>query len=1317
MKPKKSDSQSADELLRQLQDSYLGDSKKKKRDESDDEDADDAAFRSRIAGLLSRLTGNGGKKSSTGKKRPAKEPEPEPEPDEPEELPEELPEAKPIEEKTIPAKKAPEKSVQKPKKQKKATPVVSEERPAAEELAAEEREQKETVPEEPTEAPIEEASDALPESQPEEPTVRQEEENSAEEPQKATAEEQNGEPSSATPAVIWALTGMDLPEESEKPGEPEKPEPVVAKTEPEPEPKPKPESVRKLEPEASKPSEPSKPIRNEPEKAIPVPAEKPEEPEKVKEPEKRNPSPAPVAKPTEPVKAEPQKKVPPEATSVHTEPPKADPPHTEPKKPEPPKAVPAHTEQPKPEPVRTEPSEAVPPKAVSSKTAQPKVTPSVTVIRPRQNPSEPIPAPQPDPDAIVIPAHSSGTGQNPVIVIKPRQAERPEPKLQTAEPTSAEPIRIGKRVDDAKLQGTPSEMTPKPEPIPARKEETPMPQNPSPEKDRPASTGAARTPGIGGTTMPNAHRENPNPAAPRQAAPASSAPKPQIRPNPPQAQNQPQTQKPTQAKQPAAPQQSAPQKPAEPIAPGTDPAPRRQNPGIGGTSLPGQRMASPRPPQKKHPAPAPRKPLPQDERLDEALDDDITETKELVSEPIVDGKENAAPARSSGFAHRRGKKQPPEENEKSATALAAKRSGLSRADIDMIFELGYEAELGRLVGFETLKKLRSEYLDRIRGKDAPAFRTAFGYRGADRRLSRENVLAAYAHDRKFLIFRLAATALLLLLLAVLDLPTFFGGVLAPYAEALPYLFPWLSVLLFVLAALLSLKQILAGLESIWRFTPSPYSLLAVTVLPTLVWEVVRAATATTASLLPLGFAACSVLLLGAVCDALRFSNELRTFRLISAERNKIVPDPTEPRKKKLRLGDKLVKILNDDIGENLYRVRTAQDLDGFFRRSNDMRSAAFPMTVLLAVAFSLTLFAGLTVGILTANVRSAFLAAAFALAFALPTSAIYLFWSPLGRANRRLVRRGCALIGEESVAEYRDHATLIFDDSEMFRTETAAQIAVRDGDDFRRDLRLAGILFRKLGGTVRSIGQKSPMRQEADPPVTLVRIPENGVEAIVDNRYHLLAGSAAFLAKSGVRVPKESTDRALRRAPNVALMYVAVDGVLKLSYEIGYTVKPSFEESIRLLLDSRASVAVQTYDPNLNDAFLQSMRGENADYIRVMKPGRYEEPSVPESSDAGAAALESPTDVCYPFRAAALIRKIRNIGYRLTLASLLPGAALAVLAVLRLPENLLPLLPLFAVAYRLFWLLVSAILGAAILHNGSLFGTTPEKPTEKKSNS
>ena len=702
--------------------------------------------------------------------------------------------------------------------------------------------------------------------------------------------------------------------------------------------------------------------------------------------------------------------------------------------------------------------------------------------------------------------------------------------------------------------------------------------------------------------------------------------------------------------------------------------------------------ARPTPAKKKTPQ-ASRQPAakahPEDENLEEVLDEALPEEDIIEEIPMEEPEETATPTKKlSLFQRRQQQKQQLAEQKLSAMEVICKRSGLTEDDVAMLFELGYENELGRLVGYENLKRLKSEHLKRVSKHESKHYNTAIGYRGEEfvSNQNRNAVSAAYVHDRKSLIFRLIMSALISLLLLFADMPHLLGAYLTKIDVSYPLLLPILGMILFALTAFLSKRQILAGARSLFRFSPTPYSVCAV--LPPLVLLYDLASFFAKSPMLQVNFLTSLSFLATAVCDMLRLSCEMRTLQILSAEGTKTVLAPTTPYKKKLRRGEKIVKIVSDDIGENLYQVRSANQTVGFFRRFNAMRTANRPFTVLIATMISAATLLSFAVAVATSSLSATLSAFMVLLSVTTPLSATFTFFYPLAHANKLLSKRNCTLLGEEAVEEYEDKKTVIFRDTDLFTAEKRTEISVRDGNDFRNDIRLAGILFRKLGGTLETAGDTaSPLR--TDPPVSIVRIQETGVEAMIDNKYHVLAGNAAFLSRSGIRVPTESTDQALRRAENVSLMYVAVDGIMKLSYEIEYRSNGKFEDTIRELADIGTAVAINTYDPNLNESFLQKCRPDAADPVQTVKPGRFEEEKPLEIVDTGAVALGKKTDIAYPLYAAHGISQVRRFGFRIQLIASLVGAAAVLLLNLFGKQDFIGILPI--ACYQIFWIAVSFI--------------------------
>ena len=691
-----------------------------------------------------------------------------------------------------------------------------------------------------------------------------------------------------------------------------------------------------------------------------------------------------------------------------------------------------------------------------------------------------------------------------------------------------------------------------------------------------------------------------------------------------------------------------------------------------------------------------------DEALDEAFDEFIDANFSVPEEIPVDAPEEIQRAQKPTNLLQRMKMRREDSVEKkmSTMEIIRRRSGFSDDDIEMIFELGYESEFGRLVGYDNLKKLKYDHLHRMSRETNKRYRTAFGYCGQDSITpqNKNRSIAKYMHDRRHLIVRTLLTVLALLLVVLLDYPALIGGAYEALDTSLPLLFPILSTIVMVAATALSYKQFNAGIRSYFKIKPTPYSTLSVIVPFVLLYNIV--ALVAQVPLMHLNCVATGSLLLICVCDIFRLTSEMKVFRLLATDAPKTVLDPTEPRKKKLRQGKKLIKIINDDLDENFYHIHDAQLTMGFFRRFNEMEAAHAPFRILLTLPIVLGFFAAFVIALIN-GLGDALNTFAIVTTLGLPGAACFGFFFPLSHANNLLTHENCALIGEEAVEEYNESKTIIFNDYQLCRAQSCSELAVRDNsDDLRRDLRLAGILFRKIGGSLEEIG-KATVTKSPDPAVAFVRIADTGVEAVIDNQYHVIAGDALFLKKSGIRIPRETADRALRRADNVGLLYFAVDGILKLTYDIEYALEPKFELVAERLADPDTSVAIQSYNPNLSEDFLQQIRHADAVPVRVIKPGKYESTAILEISDTGAVALGGDKRIVNPLYAAKKVNEVKRISFGLQIAaSAISFVGTLVLMLLALSSHLTPMV--FGL-YYLGWTVVSAIVAFALVNRRTLY--------------
>jgi ABC-type sugar transport system substrate-binding protein len=225
--------------------------------------------------------------------------------------------------------------------------------------------------------------------------------------------------------------------------------------------------------------------------------------------------------------------------------------------------------------------------------------------------------------------------------------------------------------------------------------------------------------------------------------------------------------------------------------------------------------------------------------------------------------------------------------------------------------------------------------------------------------------------------------------------------------------------------------------------------------------------------LSVNFIAVGLLLLISVCDVFRISSELRAFRILSVNTPKTVLEVTTPHKKKIRSGNKVVKVINDDIGENLYRIRTASQSTGFFRRVNNMESHARPVSIFSSVAAASAFLVSFVTAILTHNFFDALEAFMAVWLISSPCLLLFFCFYPLFRANALLAKRNCALIGEESVEEFGDDQTVIFNDTQDYMTPDwfrAHAHTVFIGPDGYGEGERAASLIASCGVDIRSLG-------------------------------------------------------------------------------------------------------------------------------------------------------------------------------------------------------------------------------------------------------
>ena len=585
-----------------------------------------------------------------------------------------------------------------------------------------------------------------------------------------------------------------------------------------------------------------------------------------------------------------------------------------------------------------------------------------------------------------------------------------------------------------------------------------------------------------------------------------------------------------------------------------------------------------------------------------------------------------------------------------------RRSGLSKEDIRMMLAFGYEDDLKSVLGHRTVRKLKYLGGDAERGRQDLR---PFAYAGKEYDGSpeeRTTVLNAYRKDRVFLFLRLVLTGISCLMLLFCDV--WARRALTSGSSAfIPLLY---GLILLLLTAAFSHRTLAWGYKSLIYFAPTPHSIPAL-ILPIAVSVDLLSIFGLANSFPAVNFPVSALFFLSALGDVFRFTSEKRSFLVLSSASSKLALEPFARHKKKMQRENRIVCLIDDtpDLAE--YRVRKVSRVTGFFRRTSNLAGSSKHFSIFLSLSLGLAALGGLISWIFLDGILPAISNFVTLFLFAAPASAIFAFFYPACLASKELALKGSALVGEESIAELEQKKTILFDDHLAFTAENCTEVSLRNDTDSKQDLRLSGILFRKLGGVLADIAVPL-FPEEPDPVVSVLRIREDGVEALVDNRYHLLAGSREYLVRHGIRCPAEPKTKTWQSADS-ANLFVAIDDVLKLRYTLEYHETEAFKSILAHLREYGTEGGIFTYDPCLNEAFLTRLYG-NDQAPAVVKPGTFDEETDVSITDASVVALKEESALADSIEAAATIRKARKLGFRVQWIASIVGAAFATIAAL-----------------------------------------------------
>ncbi len=616
-----------------------------------------------------------------------------------------------------------------------------------------------------------------------------------------------------------------------------------------------------------------------------------------------------------------------------------------------------------------------------------------------------------------------------------------------------------------------------------------------------------------------------------------------------------------------------------------------------------------------------------------------------------------------------------------------KFSELSEDELNLMVALGYENQIADEDSIkkadEIAEKNNSEIVDPIDVDNS------FAFDGVE--LSSSDQFRAvrnrYKQEHKVMKFRLWGT--LIITLALLFFETFTAladaGVVAPLGGALninryPVVNIMISLQLVVLACALSWHRLLVGLKDAVVFRPSPISVTSVAILCSVIYDVIMAIIAPGLGLRTYNLTAAVFLLGLVVSDYLNLSREIRAFNTLST------------RKPKFALANFTDSNLygNDAYGyEKNFEVQNVEFIENYFRRTNVSTFSSRLLNLIIFPFVALSVILGIVSYMSNGVAVTAFNISILTVMVGMPLSAVFILCYPIFAAVKRLFKKDATIIGDPSVEEYSDATSVIFRDKDVFPMAATIMRGIKlyDNEDVSIYYVLSNLtkFYSRVGGPLKEILAQTTSELPEEGCCELLRVEEDGVEAVIDGSINILAGQKTFMERNGIFVDNDPDDIRMS-SEGVSALFVVLDGKLCAKLYVQYDIDHSFEDIINALASENVDTYIKTADPCIDDALLASKLRISRFPARVIKRSTDELPDrVVESADSGIISRNTLDGIADAVVLCNRIKRVRKTSRSVCAVSAIIG--ILVMVFLALFSSTPDILSIYTVLYQIFWLI------------------------------
>lgn len=462
---------------------------------------------------------------------------------------------------------------------------------------------------------------------------------------------------------------------------------------------------------------------------------------------------------------------------------------------------------------------------------------------------------------------------------------------------------------------------------------------------------------------------------------------------------------------------------------------------------------------------------------------------------------------------------------------------------------------------------------------------AYGYEGKEYMSHAQTsaIKNTYARNRFNMLIRLGGTLLFALLLFVYDaFGKNFGGVLD--AKVYPVVNIMISLQLLLIAAAFSIKQIIAGIQGIFKAEPIVHSVSATAVVLTVLYDIVIAIVAPESFTL-YNFPAAICVLFSVLHDYFVLERETYVFDRLSSWQSVATLERIDAAELAEELGEGRVGEVENRIGQ-AFRMRRGEFAENYFRHINRRH----PMTKILNFIIAPVIALSLVIFIISlASDKTALESFNIMLAvnlFALPSFMLVSMSYPFYTLVSKNLNADSVIFSESDVSEYKKVDTVVFEEADLFDESslTINRISVCDKNRMQDvfDI-MCGVsaLYDRIGGRIAGAFRDSTLDGDIPTDVSILSVDDGGFEGVAAGR-HYTVGSDAYLTAKGISVMRYYDDKYIASNPGGVVLHIAVDGNEVFKLYLTYRISDSMLSVINELAYAKTRIVMRTIDPNIN---------------------------------------------------------------------------------------------------------------------------------------